>query len=407
MPIKNKLYVCPPESQDLIYEPNRSADIPGIITKDSPIYKIFKEKGWIWGGESFETCVDLHHFEKRIPELSHWYEIYKSDTNKTKGTLFGGQKMVTLNSTTDLRMQPYPAYHPTNPISWHDNLQESQLLLGDHVTVLEDHRYWLYVYAQQQKEFRDGDWQPVLGWIQKKEAIPVDEFPDENIVVKIPWTKIYSQDHGYVKYNASCGTKLRATGFKGDWWTVELPDGTYGIIKQKDVNNVSQLRKTSNEIRNEIIEIAHSFLETPYLWNGRSAYNSKMNNQCTGADCASLVNLCYLVVDMDVPVHAPCLYQNCKPLKHGNDLQKGDLIFLALTSNPHEIIHVMIYAENDNFIDAFSPPSSAQLTPQQKHGANTVRKITGQQFLEKPIYEISSGEHFERYTVYFGTYFGQ
>lgn len=43
----------------------RDRRVKGLITKDSIIYKIFKEKGWTWGGE-WKTLKDYQHFQKNI-----------------------------------------------------------------------------------------------------------------------------------------------------------------------------------------------------------------------------------------------------------------------------------------------------------------------------------------------------
>ena len=41
---------------------DRNLNKPGMITKDSPIYKIFTENNWKWGG-NWKAFKDYHHFE--------------------------------------------------------------------------------------------------------------------------------------------------------------------------------------------------------------------------------------------------------------------------------------------------------------------------------------------------------
>lgn len=43
------------------YDPS----VPGTITKDSPIVGIFKNCGWVWGGD-WKSLFDPMHFEKRL-----------------------------------------------------------------------------------------------------------------------------------------------------------------------------------------------------------------------------------------------------------------------------------------------------------------------------------------------------
>ena len=52
---------------------NRKLNIPGMILKDSYIYKLFKDRGWQWGGECFyerDGVIDRHHFQKIVPGLN-------------------------------------------------------------------------------------------------------------------------------------------------------------------------------------------------------------------------------------------------------------------------------------------------------------------------------------------------
>ncbi len=44
---------------------NRNQDIPGMITADSEVCKIFKKLGWTWGGD-WDQPKDYQHFEKDI-----------------------------------------------------------------------------------------------------------------------------------------------------------------------------------------------------------------------------------------------------------------------------------------------------------------------------------------------------
>jgi len=45
------------------YLDRRGSTVPGLIAKDSVVYKAFKESGWKWGGDWF-TLKDFQHFEK-------------------------------------------------------------------------------------------------------------------------------------------------------------------------------------------------------------------------------------------------------------------------------------------------------------------------------------------------------
>lgn len=63
-------FYCPKEGVQYL---DRSVLVPGMITKDSLIYQLFRERGWEWGGECFierDSVIDRHHFQKIIPGIN-------------------------------------------------------------------------------------------------------------------------------------------------------------------------------------------------------------------------------------------------------------------------------------------------------------------------------------------------
>jgi hypothetical protein len=63
-------FFCPKEGEQYL---NRSVLVPGMITKESYIYQLFRERGWEWGGECFidrDGVIDRHHFQKIIPGIN-------------------------------------------------------------------------------------------------------------------------------------------------------------------------------------------------------------------------------------------------------------------------------------------------------------------------------------------------
>ncbi|MCP4673077.1 MAG: M15 family metallopeptidase [Desulfobacula sp.] len=61
--IKNE-FVVPEKGRVYI---NRTQQVDGLIKKNGPCYKIFKKRGWIWGGD-WKTLKDYQHFEKPTQE---------------------------------------------------------------------------------------------------------------------------------------------------------------------------------------------------------------------------------------------------------------------------------------------------------------------------------------------------
>lgn len=56
------------DEQEIYYASNRDSNIPHVITHDDLAYKLFKERGFEWGGDwnpKYES-IDYQHFEKHI-----------------------------------------------------------------------------------------------------------------------------------------------------------------------------------------------------------------------------------------------------------------------------------------------------------------------------------------------------
>lgn len=69
-PYSKESFFCPLEGEHYL---DRTLNQPGMITKNSYIYRLFIERGWQWGGECFyvrDGAIDRHHFQKIIPELN-------------------------------------------------------------------------------------------------------------------------------------------------------------------------------------------------------------------------------------------------------------------------------------------------------------------------------------------------
>ncbi len=65
-----KIRVEPKEGE---YYLDRTLNLPGMITKNSYVYNLFKERGWEWGGECFfnrDGVIDRHHFQKIVTGLN-------------------------------------------------------------------------------------------------------------------------------------------------------------------------------------------------------------------------------------------------------------------------------------------------------------------------------------------------
>ncbi len=69
-PYSKGSFFCPKEGERYL---DRTLNEPGMITKGSYIYTLFKERGWQWGGECFyerDGVIDRHHFQKVVAHIN-------------------------------------------------------------------------------------------------------------------------------------------------------------------------------------------------------------------------------------------------------------------------------------------------------------------------------------------------
>ena len=63
-PFIKKIKILP---NGAIYTPG----MPGVLTSEHPVVKLFEDHGWIWGGH-FTEIKDYHHFQKFHSDLDYW-----------------------------------------------------------------------------------------------------------------------------------------------------------------------------------------------------------------------------------------------------------------------------------------------------------------------------------------------
>ena len=114
-----------------------------------------------------------------------------------------------------------------------------------------------------------------------------------------------------------------------------------GIIENYYVVS-PQLAAIGEDLRNELVRTAHSFIGIPYKWGGESRRE--------GFDCSGLTMTVYQLNGLELPRTSRQQWQAGKPVTRRN-LLKGDLVFFA-TGGGRRVSHVGIYAGGDRFIHA-------------------------------------------------------
>ena len=272
-----------------------------------------------------------------------------------------------------------------------DPLEETQLLYGERVKVLEDKGSWVRVEAVEQPEFtHDNVWEGYPGWVLKSSLAP--EPPDDrpDAVVSERYAKRTSEPSRRAEGTLlPLGSRVAVTFQQGAWVRVRRPEGGDGWMQKSDLRFFSKMPSTDVARREAILKAAKLFLGEPYYWGGRAGHREGDVDVPSGMDCSGLVNAAYRAAGVDIPRDAAEQYMKSAPLDSPSELKPGDLIFLSSAKEPSKITHVMIYAGGDNVVEAVQEQ-------------NTVRQVSVKEKLGKPLADIAVLTPVGGRFVYFG-----
>ena len=156
-----------------------------------------------------------------------------------------------------------------------------------------------------------------------------------------------------------------------------MPNKEKGYISHHAISPIQEFKSID---RDQLISDGIKFINSPYLWGGRSPFHPELSTPCTSVDCSGLVNLLYRLQGKDIPRDAHDQFLQCKKCEF-HDLQKGDLIFHAPKTKPHRIDHVMLFIEDDQFLEAALSVGKIHMTTAQKRYGLSFNKINNEQIV--------------------------
>ena len=307
----------------------------------------------------------------------------------TGGCAMGQSVMLVSEPVVDVRGKPRTSARP----NVHDPLQETQLLYGERVRRVKTLDGWTSIEALEQPEYSHAKrWVGYPGWVPEQSLVPVPEAWAPTIIVTEKWAPTWQDAHLLhpAAHRFPLGTMLKGIDMGGQVWQVELLDGSFVWMRASDARSFKDLSALSVEDRRQlIVRAAEQFLGDPYYWGGRSPHAAAAApSTVTGVDCSGLVNLAYRIAGLSIPRDAHEQFLRAQPVEA---LRPADLLFLSERSNPERVVHVMLYAGGDTFIEG---PGTGQ----------RVRRIAASQRLGQPLSAVASGTVVDGQTIFFGTY---
>ena len=196
---------------------------------------------------------------------------------------------------------------------------DTELLRGEEVTVFERSNGWCWV-----KSLSDG----YVGYLPEdavKEGVAAAThivIPQRSFVYPEPELR---KPHAAV---LSMGSRVRVTG------TAEARGNHYVVLEDGTAIYAKHVQPIGRGDGGDYVDVALRFLETPYLWGGRSGL---------GIDCSGLVQLALSMTGRAAPRDTDMQAVGLGEPIAQDDLRRGDFVFwkghVAIMEDPETIIH--------------------------------------------------------------------
>jgi len=303
----------------------------------------------------------------------------------------------------DLRSEMQPS--PTD-FSCCDPYQQTQLLFGECVKVIQDVGDWTQVEVEDQLWLSNGTFLPYPGYVLSSQLQAIkgnyrcDNPSSFNLVTNKLETPLYRRAcipgciTGDILTYLSIGTRLQQANVTAggiDWISVTLGDGSIAWVLKADVNFYVTSKSVPSDRVQSIVATAHDLLGWVYFWGGRSAYDPRSMNQLTGVDCSGLVGISHLTNGVLLPRDADGQFYGSN---HGDNvpIATGTLFFFADSSS--HVDHVMLYVGDGYLIESTT-----------SNNANATRIYPVQDRFGAPVEDLVYGMKVGSSILWWGDYF--
>jgi cell wall-associated NlpC family hydrolase len=198
---------------------------------------------------------------------------------------------------------------------------DTEALLGERLRVFDRKDGWAWVQLD-----ADG----YVGYLREDTIADRTGVPTH--LVRVPRTFVYSgPDLRFpVVHALSMASRVTVTGL------TETRGTSYALLDDGTAMVAGHLRPLADTADQDAVAVAAMFLQTPYLWGGRSGF---------GIDCSGLVQMALAMTGRQAPrdsdQQAQGLGAAIDPVRDG--LRRGDLVFwkghVGFLEDPHMLLH--------------------------------------------------------------------
>lgn len=180
---------------------------------------------------------------------------------------------------------------------------DTQLLFGEPLTVFDRQDDWAFVQSEV-----DG----YVGYLPEEDIS--DEMDEATHWVIAPRTFVYPGADLRFPHAGELSMGSRVTLIDEE----ETRGTKYALMEGGGAVIAAHCRPLGEAVSGDYVEIAARFLETPYLWGGRSGF---------GIDCSGLVQLAMMMAGREAPRDSDMQAARLGTVIAREDLRRGDLVF--------------------------------------------------------------------------------
>ncbi|MGE0088619.1 MAG: NlpC/P60 family protein [Bacteroidales bacterium] len=205
----------------------------------------------------------------------------------------------------------------------------NQMIFGETFDIVENYKGWLRIISH---------FDQYHGWLDSRLSSIISENRSSNFRIASTLFKA-KEDNSEFPINLCPGTVL-----------TDYIDGTFSCGNSKLHQLDNPFEDFSGNQADTIVQMAKRYINSPYLWGGRSPY---------GIDCSGLVQVVYRIADISLPRDASQQATAGSTVEFIDHVKTGDLAFfdneegaithVGIISNKEQIIHSSGFVRVDKF----------------------------------------------------------